>query len=356
MPTRFFIPEEDELAIMNKVSMTKKLADNDSDRNQFSAIRGLGDAKRQWLNSVGICTIHDLAQASAKELAQQLKSLGYGISLGEVAGWVAQAQESQIEGWIAQAQELAPSNEPTSKPDVPDASITVSATQDWQAIASFAVESHNSFAVEFQTRQIDGVTEQRTIVLHRETKQREVWPSIDQERLQQWILSQVKANLRQEATILETRATNAPIAVEISELQFFQIGGTHLPMIANRSHPLFPDALLAEKPFDLKLVIQLPEPVIAELANQLIVLHISCQARHLATGKMIQLGETRMNAIGGTASTFSLWLRDMVLQRTGGYRLRLSATIENLPAAIPALFKVPILELASANPPACLIG
>jgi hypothetical protein len=85
------------------------------------------------------------------------------------------------------------------------------------------------------------------------------------------------------------------------------------------------------------------------------VLHVSGAARHLATGEVIQLGEARLNAIGGTVSTFTLWLRDMLLHRTGGYRLRFSATVENLPAT-PALFKVPVIELASATPPACLIG
>lgn len=339
---------------MNKVSTTRKITNDDSDGNQLNTIRGLGAAKKQWLNSIGIRTIQDLAQTSAKELASQLKSLGYGISLGEVAGWIAQAQEIQIEGWIAQSQKLAPVSQLDPELEVVD-DISIPVTQDWQAIASFSVESHNSFAVEFQTRQIDGVTEQRTIVLHQETKQRDVWPSIDQERLQRWILSQIKANLHQESMLLETCVTDAPIAIEITQLQFFQTDYIGLPMIADRSNPLFPDALLAEKPFDLKLSIQLPETAIAELANQLIVLHVSCQARHLATGKTIELGETRMNAIGGATSTFTIWLRDMMLHEVGGYRLRLSATIENLPAT-PALFKVPVLELASANPPACLIG
>ncbi len=340
---------------MNKVSTTRKMPNDDSDKNQLGIIRGLRAAKIQWLNSVDIYTIEDLAQTSAKELAGQLKSLGYGVSLGEVAGWIAQAQESQIEGWIAQAQELAPVSQADPEPEVIDDAIKIPTTRDWQAIAAFSIASHNSFAVEFQTCQIDGITEQRTIVLHRETKKREVWPSIDQERLQRWILGQIKANLHQEAIILETCVTDAPIAVEIAQLQFFQVDGPHLPMIADRSNPLFPDALLAEKPFDLKLFIQLPERAIAKLANQLIVLHVSCEARHLATGETFQLGETRMNAIGGTTSSFTLWLRDMLLQRTGGYRLRLSATIENLPAT-PALFKIPVLELASANPPACLIN
>jgi hypothetical protein len=338
---------------MNKLSTTRKASNGDSDRNQLNAIRGLGSAKKQWLSVAGIHTIQELAQVSAKELANQLKDMGYGVSLGEVAGWIAQAQESQIEGWIAESQELAPVSEPAPEPEVIDDSIPM--TRDWQAIASFSVESHNSFAVEFQTRQVDGVMEQRTIVLHRETKKREVWPSIDQERLQRWILSQVKANLHQEAAILETCVTDGPIAVEINQLQFFQTDRIGLPMIADRSKPLLPDALLAEKPFDLKLSIQLPERAIAELSNQLIVLHVSGQARHLATGEVIQLGETRMNGIGGANSIFTLWLRDMMLHHTGGYRLRLSATIENLPAT-PALFKVPVLELASANPPACLIG
>lgn len=45
---------------------------------------------------------------------------------------------------------------------------------------------------------------------------------------------------------------------------------------------------------------------------------------------------------------------DMVLAAIGHYRLRVAATLDNR-HAIPALFKVPILELESATPHLCLI-
>jgi hypothetical protein len=340
---------------MNNRFRTQKTSDNQGYRNQLNLIRGLGATKIDWLNAVHIFTMEDLAQAAAKELTEQLKNLGCGVALGEVAGWIAQAQESQIEGWIAETQELVPPSPPLLESDAGEAAISGAETQNWQAIAAFSVASHNTFAVEFQTRQINGITEQRTIILHRETRQREVWASIDQERVERWILNQVKANLNREGTILETCVTDGPIAVEIAQVQFFQVDGTDLPMIATRSYPLCPDALLAEKPFDLKLLIQIPERAIADLANQLMVLHVSAEARHLATGEVIRLGETRLNAIGGSVSTFTVWLRDLILNRTGGYRLRLSATIENLPAT-PALFKIPVLEVASASLPACSIS
>lgn len=313
----------------------------------LTSIRGIGSAKKLWLESLGIQTIADLVQLSPEGLKLQLKQAGYTLSA------------SEVESWLDQAQALIT---PSPAPDETDPHLTppdlqIEATAlspDWDLMTAFNLESQGCFAVELQTRQVNGKTEQRTLVQHLETGKQETIAGVDQDKLQRWILHQLQANLQIKAAKAEPSDRMEPIPVAITQLQFFQAGLSGQPMIASKAMPLFPDALLTERPFSLEVSIQIPEVSRVELADQPIILHAACEARHLASGQVILLGETRLSEIVGSSSGFTLFLPNMILAEIGNYRLRVTATLENWPA-IPALFKVPILELESATPPVCLI-
>jgi hypothetical protein len=294
---------------------------------------------------LGIRTIVDLAQLSSDTLKLQLKQAGYTLSSSEVEGWIAQAQ-----ALVSTLEQSTEANSAPTDPVVGGQALPI----DWEVITSFKVDCRGSFAVALQSRQINGTTEQRTLIQHLETGKQETIAGVNQDKLQRWILNQLSANLQIESPQIESSQDAEPIAVEITRLQFFQVSRSGQPMIANKSMPLFPDALVAEQPFSLEVTIQLPAATLNDLGNQLMILHAACEARHLASGQTIILGETRLNAIGGNTSGFTLLIPDMALEEIGNYRLRVTATIDNLPAT-PDLFKVPILELESANPPVCLI-
>lgn len=236
----------------------------------------------------------------------------------------------------------------------------------WQSHSHFSVEFKGTFEVEVQTRHSNGYTAQRLTLRNLKTTAKhmldhqfksEISPMLagmTEHEVQQWIFDRMQTNLQLESLVMESPILAAPIALEITQLRIVQSSNPTLPLIANPTNPLFPDGILADRSFNLEVTIAMPETAIADLQNQLMILSATCEARHLTTGAVTQWGETRMNVMGGARSTFTLVMRDLLVSELGGYRLRVFATIQNL-AATEAVFKVPVLEVESPNPPSCSI-
>jgi len=336
--------------------------------SSLTQIRGIGATKRQWLESLGILTVHDLANAVADELKEKLKAIGNSVS------------KSEIEGWITQAQAVIPKSQSieelvqlagVEKVETADA-LNLSMVDEpndiseWHSVSTFKVDFSGSFGVELQTCQMDGymaqrmliqnleTTAKRMMVQHLESGMNNALVGIAETELQQWILNRLQANLQLESLVVEAPEMGNPIALEITQLRIVQSSNSTLSLIANKTKPLFPDGILADRSFDLEVTIVIPDVAIADLHHQLIVLAATCEARHLTTGAVTQWGEARMNVIGGTRSIFTLTMRDLMSTELGAYRLKVFATIQNL-AATEASFKVPVVEVESPNPPSCYI-
>ena len=73
-------------------SLTHEPNGNNENFADLTKIRGIGVVRKRWLNSLGIHTIADLAQASVDELIAQAKQEGRSLSQEELTDWITQAQ------------------------------------------------------------------------------------------------------------------------------------------------------------------------------------------------------------------------------------------------------------------------
>jgi hypothetical protein len=207
----------------------------------------------------------------------------------------------------------------------------------WHSIATFTVA--------FQTQQLEGHAEHRTTIYHLESDSTKTLPSFGTEQLQDWLLTQAKVASLLTAISPESSVTSPTLAVEITRLRVLQAGQTSLPMTADQTDPLFATSLATNVPFVLELAVTVAQTEIARLSNQLLIYAANAQARHLATGELIQLGSVEMSFLLGEKNTCMLMLPKATLQKAGAYRLQVCAEIKNLPST-PGYFKVPLLQLA----------
>ncbi|NET37887.1 MAG: hypothetical protein F6K19_38795 [Cyanothece sp. SIO1E1] len=80
---------------------------SNGEHDSLTRIRGIGPAKQQWFEALGIGTINELASASADELEFRFREAEHIVSRHEIEEWIAQAQELATE--LSQQQALAPS-------------------------------------------------------------------------------------------------------------------------------------------------------------------------------------------------------------------------------------------------------
>jgi len=319
----------------------------------LAAIRGIGSMKKQWLKSLGIVTIQDLAAASAEAIATHFKQEGRAIATSEIDEWIAQAQALVLEwsspGAAAETSKSAPlpdllspepllTNMQLSESDEPLVAIAAPVSIDpvpvaealgdrWQTIATFTVE--------FQTQQGDGQTENRTIVRHVKTDAVSAWSGIESEQIPQWILDQLNTDKPLE--------TNAPVVLEITQLRMVSSQRIGAPMVANKTHRLFPSSIKAGEPFTLEASMcfsGLP----ASFARQQLVYRAQCQAHNLSSGVTTDLGDTIANVPIGDKASYTALFPDLSLQQPGAYRLKVLVTLQNA-VAVPACFKVPMLQV-----------
>ncbi len=315
---------------------------NGKQLQELTCIRGIGATKKQWLESLGISTIHALAQATVAELKEQLKEIGYAVSRSEVEGWVKQAQiltnYSSHETIVVETS-LSEAEFSQELPKAIASDVAPLPMADWHTLTSFNIE--------VQTREIDGVKEQRTLIQQMESGTTESWAGIAEESLHQWMHERLTETLDQTAGTIAAAAE--PITVDITAVRIVQSGLANHPVVADRSDPLVASTFIAEEPLTVELTVGIAAGAIANPANKSITYHAKGQVRHLATGTIIDLGETRVTVQAQDAAKCTILLPPITLQKPGAYRLLAFASIENL-ASITGYFKVPMLQVQSNTP------
>ncbi|MBF2075448.1 MAG: hypothetical protein IGS50_17045 [Synechococcales cyanobacterium C42_A2020_086] len=308
---------------------------NDENRSDLTNIRGIGASRKRWLNSIGIYTIADLSQASVDEVESSLKSGGRLLSRGELEEWIAQAKTVDLQNQPAESFCALPDPLLETEPleTEPASSSLVAASTDWIAVAVFKVE--------YQTRQIAGKVEQRTLIHHLETNATETWSGFETQLIQPWMLDRI------EATLPQPEAEN-PVVPEIIQLQVIQSHQIEQPMIADHAHPLFPGAILASEPFALEASVQLTGLSDANLQKQ-IPYSIQCTVHDVSTGSTTILGTATLNISSTANITYKALLPELMLSHSGIYRLKVSVTLQNSQAAdrptASGYFKVPMLQV-----------
>jgi hypothetical protein len=301
---------------------------------ELTQIRGIGATKKQWLAALGIHTVEALAQIDVEELKTQLKDSGYTVS------------RTEIDAWVQQAQAIVPDSFPQESVSETAAQPPAS-TPTWTTISSFQIE--------FQSRSIDGVAEQQIFVQKLDDKVSHTWFYVNENELQNWILEHIQPELKQSFLLKDkfTRsATSSPVQdelfnIEISHVHVYQPARITAPITVDRTNPFITGTLVVDQPIAVELVIKRVDSEIARSTP--LTLYASCQAKHLATGAITELGSTRMTIQPNSENLYTLRLPEVVLQQPGAYRLLAVASIDDRPT-ISASFKVPMLQLQSLAP------
>lgn len=309
-------------------------------RSDLTQIRGIGAIRKRWLHSLGISTIADLAQASAEAIEAQSKG-DARFSRDELDGWIAQAQALQVS--LESADALPAIKASTA---VHDANPLTAADQ--TAAADPALETWNSiaaFQVNYQTRSLGQVTEQRLVVQHLGTDAAESWSTFDTNLLQQWMRDRLEVSLSPLQTPLQTELAmqTEAIAIEITQLRLMQPHYMRQPMTVVPHSPLFSDTIQTAKPFALEVSMQFVGLTDAHQGKQ-VAYRVQCFVYNLATGATESLSDLTTSVSLGDRSCYSVLLPSLLLRQPGLYRLKVLVTLQQAPATL-GQFKVPMLQV-----------
>ncbi|NEQ33828.1 MAG: hypothetical protein F6K04_23000 [Leptolyngbya sp. SIO4C5] len=339
----------------------------------LTQIRGIGEAKRQWFESVGIKTLSDLAKADVDQITAQLQAAEHAVTEEQVEEWVEQAR-SRIEATSAtetQAAETADRaetevlSEATADADAGEAIETEVATsevttgEDAETAASEALDSEvaageaevpqaiasdwrslAAFRIWFESREVSGQTQQRTRIEQVDSSEHETWSGLEKSQLQQWMLARLPETTAVAETAVEP-AERVAIAIEKVYLkQAAQVMGTQ--MIA-QSGQTFTVPLEQNTPFALEVVFSFLN--LAESASAVTEVNCQLQAQmqNRTSGESIAFSQTQTVTLDAKQALYSITLSDLQLA-SGIYRLRLLITLPSL-AAIPGFFEIPALQV-----------
>ncbi|MDX2229191.1 MAG: hypothetical protein NW220_06120 [Leptolyngbyaceae cyanobacterium bins.349] len=344
--------------------------DNETTVTELTCIRGIGATKKQWLAALDIDSVETLAQVSVDELKQQLKELGYTVSRNEIEGWMKQAQT-----FVTVSSQVTSAK--TALPEIESS---------WSAIAAFQVE--------VQSHLSNGAVVHQVRIQNLDNGQSEVWVELQDNELQQWILTQLMhqshssvhevpiasldAPASTDSSSLENSATENSVtensaiensatvqdvssdaraaaftpaptptpapAIAITQVRIHQPRWTQTPLVVHASEPMVTGTLMTDFPLELELCVERLD----HAAPTPLTYQTTCQARHLASGAVLDLGAARIT-LHPDQATYAIALPQTALHEPGAYRLTVAAALESHPATI-TYFKIPVLHLQSSTP------
>ena len=371
---------------------------NGKDHDDLTRIEGIGETKAQWLKSIGITTIEDLACASAGYLESQLREQGHITGRNEIEQkWIAQAQalvdeissQQATESLAVSAEASSPQqateplaigaemsfNSPAKKSEPPQSPETASAPEAEEAeiaavseatvavslvAATAAPEAEAetfispetkrvewstfaAFAVEFQDRRIEDRTEQRTIVRHVETDRFQSWPSLEGESLKRWILGQV-AQARPSELVTKQLAAAPPVIVQMGQLHLLQPPRTAMPAFITQAGRILSNSVRSEEPFALEVSFELIGDALADIAEKQVTYCVQWDAKNLAPPhEIISLGDTEPTFVLEGQTSYTTLLPEVILH-SGIYRLQMLIILRGI-AALPTFFDALVLQV-----------
>ncbi|MDJ0704624.1 MAG: DUF4332 domain-containing protein [Leptolyngbyaceae cyanobacterium MO_188.B28] len=367
---------------------------NGKQRDDLTRIEGIGEAKAQWLKSIGIVTIHDLACASPDYLESRLKTEGHVTGRNEIEKkWIAQAQKlvdkasrqgepesaannskhspkstseesessqsleaaaqpnTDAETTVADVSETLDLTEPISEPTEPGLEPTEPGLEpvlNTKTLVNTSPEAAKwstfaSFAVEFQGRQVENLTDQRILVRHVETDTVESWSSIEGEHFQQWMLSQV-TQARPPGPVTHQPTMMDPVVSEIKQLRLLQPPETRMPMLGVQSERMVSNSVRQNEPFSLEVTFSLSGESLADIAATQTAYCIQWDAKNLAPPhEIIALGDTEPQRVNAGQSFYTIRLPEASLQ-AGIYRLQILLFLRGI-AALPTFFDALVLQV-----------
>lgn len=302
---------------------------NASEHDELTVIKGIGEAKQQWLHEANVHTLQDLAALSPDELETALAAAGR------------RATRSEIESWIAQAKVLAATAaliiEHVEVPGEVDSEeeTTARPVDGWEAFARFVVE--------FQTLSVPKQEEPepyRTVVNHvvvdnDHILQHQAWPGLQVEQLCTWILEQMREKAAMDATTEPPAmpAVSAPVQVNIIEVQVFQPPDVEMPIAFCRPNQAFQGLVNSDKPFALVVIFDLAGLGDMDAARRETRCSAQFYVRDQITGVSTHLGNSLSTALVAERRTHTARI-DYASLQAGLYRLWVVVSLQGKPPIV----------------------
>lgn len=353
---------------------------NGKERDNLTRIEGIGETKAQWLQSIGIATLQDLACASADYLESRLKAEGHATGRNEIEKkWIAQAQKMVDEASSQQTTEslevdakvslnsLPKASESSQPPEatseaeadaeitVPEVSVTASLAEpisepktDIKTLVSHSPASGEwstfaSFAVEFQDRQIENRTEKRTLVRHVETDTVESWSSIEGEHFKRWILGQV-SQTRPSEPLRQQPTAATPAMIKIRQLHLLQPPETRMPVLIAQAGRIVSNSIRSNELFSFEVTFELIGDALTDIAGRQAAYCVQWDAKNLAPPhEIISLGDTEPKLVVAGQTSYTTRLPAVILH-SGIYRLQILVILRGV-VALPTFFDALVLQV-----------
>ncbi len=234
----------------------------------LTRIKGIGSAKRQWLqDELDICTVQDLARASANQIHRQLRDAGHSISVSEIRNWIAQAEVALGQGSSQDKPEADQDSSPSVSGELalPDDALSVEPAafeaqgesipgdDDWSTLATFTVA--------FQSRAVAGGQDVQTLVRHLERNSSLAWPGSKREDLQQWMLDQMQPVTSSSTSPTGLAKTSEGLAkrevqeVQVDYIYLVQPSQVGSPILFDPGTKVVSGCLYANRPFSLEFLL-----------------------------------------------------------------------------------------------------
>ncbi|PZU96457.1 MAG: hypothetical protein DCF32_21645 [Leptolyngbya sp.] len=195
--------------------------------------------------------------------------------------------------------------------------------------------------MDYQTRQVNGLAEQRLVAHHLETSVTESWADLETDLMPQWLRDRIEAT--RPPLPPEPPSPVAPVVADITQLRVMQLHHMSLPMVADKASPIFSDAIHTTEPFALEVSMQLAGLTAADQEKP-VASRVQCLARHLATGETDSLGDMTAQIAPANGSTHHVLMPSLRLLQPGFYSLKILVTLQHAPTAL-GHFKVPMLQV-----------
>jgi predicted RecB family nuclease len=342
-------------------------AKNSSVHQSLTQIEGIGEAKRQWLESIGIQIIRDLANADAGDVASQLEAINHPTSRSVIDNWIFQAQrlvetlganedapledlssgtsssvETQISGEeTEQAMEASDTSGSMLKDDFfesEEAPEDLEKRADWEAFASFTVN--------FEVKQVRDKIQYQTSVRHIETDQTQTWPDLEEENLQTWLRQQIADAIPTlaESIIAEPPASTTWFTPLVEELRIYQPPSGRNSMEIYKPNLMFPSPVKGNLPFVLEMEFRIQEQETFSKIKQEVLYEAECYARSLKRGDIVSLGHIIPTVLDKQDEPYTVRFPAASLQ-PGFFRLQFLLNLRGI-HAFPVFFEIPAMQVS----------
>lgn len=338
-------------------------AQNGPEQQSLTQIDGIGEAKQQWLQSIGIETVQDLAKADAGDIEHHLEAASHPTSHNVIVNWVSQAQRlleplggDELPLEDSSSESPSPTSTQASSEETEQTTETVNPSEsvsevetgedsenlekggDWEPFASFTVQ--------FEAKQVGDKIQYQTSAHHVETNQTQTWSNLEEDNLQTWLRQQMADDVptSAESTLAELPSSKTWFTPLVEEMRIYQPPSIRHPMEIYKPNLMFPSPVKGNVPFVLEIEFRIQEQNDFSKIEQEVFYEAECYARSLKKGGILTLGHILPNPFNPQSKSHIIRFPATSLQ-AGIFRVQFLLNLRGV-HAFPVFFEVPALQVA----------